>query len=203
MSTYALVDISPLVTAATERGIPTIGIDDHGNELGFGTIYDVVVKTMPKGDKLATTIATDVVLPVMMSNWGCYGVEACLAFLIGQSELIHSPQDEARILRACLDAGGLEAMHCTTDFLVVNGGALSGLADARHIAASGRSAAGSPTASASFLQADRNLDAVGEKTRGFLDRLAELVLLPDKTLVAYDSAHALLCPDILDARLRP
>ncbi len=114
----ALVDISPLVTAATERGIPTIGIDDHGNELGFGTIYDVVVKTMPKGDKLATTIATDVVLPVMMSNWGCYGVEACLAFLIGQSELIHSPQDEARILRACLDAGGLEAMHCTTDFLV-------------------------------------------------------------------------------------
>ena len=33
-------------------------------------------------------------------------------------QLIHSPEMEKRIVQACLDAGGLEAMYCTTDFLV-------------------------------------------------------------------------------------
>jgi hypothetical protein len=54
----------------------------------------------------------------MMSNWGCYGVEGCLAYLLRKPDLIHSPEMEKRIVQACLDAGGLEAMYCTTDFLV-------------------------------------------------------------------------------------
>ena len=37
-----------VVTEANKRGIFSVGIGDHGNELGFGTIYDAVVKTMPK-----------------------------------------------------------------------------------------------------------------------------------------------------------
>ena len=113
-----LVDVSPLVTMAAELGIPTIGIGDHGNEIGFGTIWDSVAETMPRGDQLATTIGTDIVFPVMMSNWGCYGIEACLAYLIGDADLMHSADLEERIVRACLDAGGLEAMYCTTDFVV-------------------------------------------------------------------------------------
>jgi len=113
-----VVDISGVVTEAAKRGIPTIGIGDHGNELGFGTIRDAVMQTMPHGERLATVTATDLVLPVMMSNWGCYGIEACLAFLLKQLELIHRPADEERIVRACLDAGGVEAMFCSTDFAV-------------------------------------------------------------------------------------
>jgi hypothetical protein len=31
---------------------------------------------------------------------------------------MHSPALEERIVRACLDNGGLEAMFCTTDFFV-------------------------------------------------------------------------------------
>ena len=73
---------------------------------------------MPKGKTLATVVKTDVVLPAMMSNWGCYGIEACLAFLLKRLDLIHTPALEERIVRACLDAGGLEAMFCTTDFYV-------------------------------------------------------------------------------------
>jgi len=115
---FEVVDISAVVTEATKRGIPTIGIGDHGNELGFGAIRDAVVQVMPKGDVLCTTVATDIVLPVMMSNWGCYGIEAALAWLLKRPELLHSPAQEARILRACLNAGGLEAMYCTTDFVV-------------------------------------------------------------------------------------
>ncbi len=118
--TADVVDISPIVVAARKRGILTIGIGDHGNELGFGAIREAVVQAMPKGDILCTTVATDIVLPAMMSNWGCYGIEAALAWLLKKPELLHSPAQEARIIRACLDAGGLEAMYCTTDFIVDN-----------------------------------------------------------------------------------
>ena len=113
-----VIDIADVMRIATQRSIPTIGIGDHGNELGFGTIHEAVVRTMPKGDRLATVVAADVVLPVMMSNWGCYGIEACLAFLLKRVDLIHRPRDEERIIRACLDAGGLEAMFCSTEFAV-------------------------------------------------------------------------------------
>ena len=112
------IDIGEVVTEANKRGIFSVGIGDHGNELGFGTIYDTVVKTMPKGDQLATVVKTDVVIPAMMSNWGCYGIEACLAYLLKKPQLIHSPEMEKRIVQACLDAGGLEAMYCTTEFMV-------------------------------------------------------------------------------------
>lgn len=115
---FEVVDLSPLVTEANERGILTVGLGDHGNELGFGAIWDTVAKTMRKGETLATTVETDVLLPAMMSNWGCYGIEAALAYLLKRPDLIHSPAQEERILRACLDAGGLEAMYCTTEFLV-------------------------------------------------------------------------------------
>lgn len=112
------IDIGDVVTEANKRKIFSVGVGDHGNELGFGTIYDTVVKTMPKGKALATVVKTDVVIPAMMSNWGCYGIEACLAYLLKKPQLIHSPEMEQRIVRACLDAGGLEAMYCTTEFLV-------------------------------------------------------------------------------------
>jgi hypothetical protein len=115
---FEVVDISPVVTEARKRGILTIGIGDHGNELGFGAIREAVVQAMPKGETLCTTVATDIVLPAMMSNWGCYGIEAALAWLLKRPELLHSPAQEERILRACLDAGGLEAMFCTTEFFV-------------------------------------------------------------------------------------
>ncbi|MFC7399944.1 glutamate cyclase domain-containing protein [Chelatococcus sp. GCM10030263] len=115
---FDAVDISPIVMRAKDAGLLTIGIGDHGNELGFGAIREAVLQAMPKGEKLCTTVATDIVLPVMMSNWGCYGIEAALAFLLGRPELMHGMKAEERILRACLDAGGVEAMFCTNEFFV-------------------------------------------------------------------------------------
>ena len=114
----AVVDTAPLVEEANKRGILTIAIGDHGNEIGFGAIYDSVVENIPKGEILAATTATDIVFPVMISNWGCYGIEAALAFLLKRPDLMHTPEQEERMLRECLRAGGLEAAYCTTDFLV-------------------------------------------------------------------------------------
>ena len=114
------IDIGEVVTEANKRGIFSVGIGDHGNELGFGTIYDTVVKTMPKGDQMATVVKTDVVVPAMMSNWGCYGIEACLAYLLKKPQLIHSPEMEKRIVQglASMAPAGWRRMYCTTDFMV-------------------------------------------------------------------------------------
>ena len=114
----AAVDTSPLVEEANKRGILTIGIGDHGNEIGFGAIYDTVVDLIPKGDLMAATTPTDIVFPAMMSNWGCYGIEAALAYLLKKPELMHTASQEERLLRDCLNAGGLEAAFCTTEFFV-------------------------------------------------------------------------------------
>lgn len=113
-----MVEITGLLAEANKRGIYTIGIGDHGNEAGFGSIREAVERIMPKGDQLCAASKADLVMPVMMSNWGCYGIEAALAFLLKRPDLVHSPAQEERIVRACLDAGGLEAMYCTTDFFV-------------------------------------------------------------------------------------
>jgi len=113
-----LIDISEVMPAAKRAGALTIGIGDHGNELGFGTIYDTVVATMPHGEKLATTVEADLVLPAMTSNWGSYGIEAVLAFLLGRPELMHSAEAEERMLRRIFEAGVLEASAFTAEFLV-------------------------------------------------------------------------------------
>ena len=112
---HDVIDIAPLVDEANKRGILTIGIGDHGNELGFGSIRDTVAKVLPRGDRMGTVTATEFLLPAMMSNWGCYGIQAALAFLLKTPSLVHSMEDERRIVRACLDAGGLEAINCSTD----------------------------------------------------------------------------------------
>jgi hypothetical protein len=123
-----IVDLAPVVTGATARGAFTVGIGDHGNEIGFGRIQDVVKEIMPYGRRgqaetpggNACAIGTDVLIPCMMSNWGAYGIEAALAFLLKKPELMHTPKMEERIVTKCLEAGGLEAMYCSTAFAVDN-----------------------------------------------------------------------------------
>lgn len=113
-----LIDISEVMVRAQAGGALAIGIGDHGNEIGFAAIYDTVVESMPHGEKLATTVSSDIVLPAMCSNWGCYGIEACLAYLLGRPELMHGPADEERVLRRSFEAGVLEATYFSAEFLV-------------------------------------------------------------------------------------
>jgi len=120
-----IIDLSPLVGEAERRGVFSVGIGDNGNEFGFGRIYETVREVMPYGKKcqcscgggMATVIKTDVLIPASVSNWGCYGVEAVLAFLLKNRDLMHTPEEEKRILFACLDAVGLEARYCSKRFI--------------------------------------------------------------------------------------
>ena len=113
-----ITELSPLVTAATAAGVPSIGIGDHGNEIGFGRIAEDVRRIMPAGEINAATVATDILLPTMMSNWGCSGIAAVCAFMLGRADLMHTAANEEAIVRACLAAGGLEAHWCTKRFIV-------------------------------------------------------------------------------------
>ena len=120
------VDLSPVVVEAARRGVLSIGVGDHGNEIGFGRIEDAVKRIHPYGGKcqcpcgggMASAVKTDVLVVATMSNWGMYGIEAMLAILLGRPQLPHAPAMTRRIIHACLDAGGLEAMWGTKLYLV-------------------------------------------------------------------------------------
>ena len=123
-----IVDLTPVVTEAEARGVFSIGTGDHGNEIGFGRIHEDVKRIMPQGAKsqsgtpggMATVAKADVLIPAMSSNWGAYGVEAALAYLLKDPNLVHSPEMDRAIVTKCIEAGGLEAMYCSTNFLVDN-----------------------------------------------------------------------------------
>lgn len=90
------------------RGIASLGIGDNGNEIGFGKIIDAVRKHKPRGEALATRVATDVLLPANCSNWGAYGIAAALAILRNDPSLLHSAEEERRIVTACVDANAAD-----------------------------------------------------------------------------------------------
>lgn len=102
-----------ILEAARAAKIPTISVGDNGNEMGLGTIEDAVRKYQPWGDKcrcpcgsgIATQVKAEIAFPATVSNWGCYGIAACLAHLLGDAEVIHDGETQKRILHACSDTG--------------------------------------------------------------------------------------------------
>ncbi len=113
-----VTDIAAVMPMAREQGALAIGIGDHGNEAGFGAIRETTIAVMPHGAKLATTVGADLVFPAANSNWGSYAVEAALAAKLGDATLMHAPETEERVLRRCFEAGVLEAMAFSAEFLV-------------------------------------------------------------------------------------
>jgi hypothetical protein len=97
-------------------GLPSIGIGDNGNEIGCGLIIEAVQEHKPHGricrcpcaGGLATRVATDVLVIGNNSNWGAYGVAACLAAIIGRPDLIREPELERRVLEWCAMSGAAD-----------------------------------------------------------------------------------------------
>lgn len=97
-----------LFDRAAARGIPTLGIGDNGNEIGFGRILEAVHRHKPRGELLGTRVATDVLVPANCSNWGAYGIAAALAILRQDPTLLHAAEEERRVVTACVDADGAD-----------------------------------------------------------------------------------------------
>jgi hypothetical protein len=107
-----------LFDEARERGILTIGIGDHGGEIGFGLIHDACKQVLPLGrtcrcpcaSGISAATASDVlVVCAPPSNRGANGVQACLAALLGREELLHDRVMERRLLQACAAAGAIDS----------------------------------------------------------------------------------------------
>ncbi|RIK42844.1 MAG: hypothetical protein DCC55_07690 [Chloroflexi bacterium] len=107
----AKVDI--LFERAREAGVLTIGVGDGGNELGCGLIRDAVLDTVPNGRRcqcpcggsVVPRFVPDVLIIAAISNWGTYGIEACLAALTGRREVLHDRLIDERVHIACAAAG--------------------------------------------------------------------------------------------------
>ncbi|MDF1590109.1 MAG: DUF4392 domain-containing protein [Desulfobacterales bacterium] len=135
-TTADMAKVDMLMEAAAAKNILTIGIGDGGNEIGMGTIGEVIRKHIPYGAKcqcpcgggLAPATVTDAVVPATVSNWGAYGILAALAVLSKSSAILHDPRVEARILRMGADAGLIDGM---TGFCIPGA---DGMEDGMHMA---------------------------------------------------------------------
>ena len=99
-----------VISEAAARGIPTVGVGDGGNEIGMGAVKAAVAEHVPHGEVLCAELATDVLLPAGVSNWGCYGICAALAIIAGNGELAHTAALERRLIEAAPTLGLVDGM---------------------------------------------------------------------------------------------
>ncbi len=105
-----------LVEKARAQGIFTGGVGDGGNEIGFGTIFEEARRILPTGAKCncpcgdgsVTATATDALIVASASNYGAYGVAACLASMLNRVDVFHDRATEQRILHNCVNAGAVD-----------------------------------------------------------------------------------------------
>ncbi len=105
-----------LFLQAREKGILTVAMGDLGNELGMGSLAEMVRQVVPGGRQclcscgggIACAVPADIPIFCNISNWGAYGVEAALAALLENEEILHDPQTERLALRAAAAAGAID-----------------------------------------------------------------------------------------------
>lgn len=61
--------------------ICTVAIGDGGNEVGMGTVLNQVETNISKGELIACSIPSDLLLSCGVSNWGCYALGLALVSL--------------------------------------------------------------------------------------------------------------------------
>lgn len=122
-TTEHMAKVDYLFQEAGRRSIATIGIGDGGNEIGMGVIAEEIRAHIPFGmagkdpakGGLAPHTKTDVLVAAAISNWGAYGVAACLALLLGRPEIFHDAEMEARLHRVGADASFIDGITGLVD----------------------------------------------------------------------------------------
>jgi len=98
-----------------ENAVLNIAIGDLGNEIGMGTIADHILKYIPysgkdqckcecKGGILAKS-AADYIITATVSDWGCYGMIAAIAFLQNDLSIMHTGDMEKDVMEAAAKSG--------------------------------------------------------------------------------------------------
>jgi hypothetical protein len=118
--TASHASVRGLFGGARDRGILTVAVGDRGNEVGFGLLGGPHVRPRlrtgrcrcPCRGGIACDIRADVLVVSSISNWGAYGVVSSLQAVTGH-HLLHSPEDEAAMLEAAVDAGARDGVTHT------------------------------------------------------------------------------------------
>jgi hypothetical protein len=108
---------------ALRRGIPSIAVGDGGNEIGMGLIPEAVERFVKFGDRcncgcgagIGAMTSTDVLMTAACSNWGCYAIVASFAGLMGNMELLHTPELEGVLLRRGVEVGLINSVQGRVD----------------------------------------------------------------------------------------
>ena len=101
---------------AIERNILTIGVGDLGNEMGMGYIQDSVKLKVPHGQDclcgcgggIAAASKPDLGFICNISNWGAYGISACLAALAEETAVLHDPATERIMIHESIRGGQID-----------------------------------------------------------------------------------------------
>lgn len=102
--------------------LPSIGIGDGGNEIGMGSLVDVV-PTIPGLPSEPAVTATTELIAASVSNWGAYGLVGALSALAGR-DLLPEAASEEELLRRLYDSGCFDGT-CGTPVCGVDGFSLS------------------------------------------------------------------------------
>lgn len=117
-TTDALGKADAILEACLEKGIPTVGIGDGGNEIGMGLIRDSLAGTLrnslgsdgSRDDGIMPANKTDALVAATVSNWGAYGIAAALALILERPQVLHSVEMERRIMEASAAAGFIDGV---------------------------------------------------------------------------------------------
>ena len=89
--------------------VTTVGVGDGGNEIGMGNVRARLAKGGGLAARIASVVSVDHLVVAGVSNWGAYGIVAHLGRLAGRP-LLHTPDDERRLVTACVAAGACDGV---------------------------------------------------------------------------------------------
>src|SRR5881296_2285506 len=89
--------------------VTTVGVGDGGNEIGMGNVRARLAKGGGLAARIASVVSVDHLVVAGVSNWGAYGIVAHLGRLAGRP-LLHTPDDERRLVAACVAAGACDGV---------------------------------------------------------------------------------------------
>lgn len=94
----------------------TVGVGDGGNEVGMGSLAEVI-PTVPTLVKLPCVTSTTELVITSVSNWGGYGLVAALSRRCGK-DLLPSVLGEQDLVRRVADAGAVDGMSSKSEYRV-------------------------------------------------------------------------------------
>jgi hypothetical protein len=98
-----------------KKGVLNLAIGDLGNEIGMGTISDHIRKYIPYTDEgqckctcrggILAASSADHIITATVSDWGCYGLMAAIAYLKKDMDIFHDGDMEMEVIRVAARSG--------------------------------------------------------------------------------------------------